>query len=142
MLGEDRLVLPIPPGKHWADEMPVLLPADPQDAPKQITDGKARAARRPAKTRVPQAPQSRRLTFAPVVTPAAREPAKAGPKVREKKPKRKNDPKLVAAARELRDRWLERVNAGEYVLEADGKYDVTRALPDRPAAGVALLPAA
>jgi hypothetical protein len=40
--------------------------------------------------------------------------------------KAKNDPKLVAAARELRDRWLERVNAGEYVFEDAGKYDVSR----------------
>ena len=23
---EDRLVLPIPPGKHWSDEMPRILP--------------------------------------------------------------------------------------------------------------------
>jgi hypothetical protein len=34
----------------------------------------------------------------------------------------------VAAARELRDRWLERVNAGEHVLAGGGKYDVSRAL--------------
>jgi hypothetical protein len=45
---------------------------------------------------------------------AAREAAPVGPKApkpREKKPKVKHDPKLVAAARELRDRWLERINA-------------------------------
>ena len=29
----------------------------------------------------------------------------------ERRPRVKNDPKLVAAARELRDRWLERVNS-------------------------------
>ena len=42
---------------------------------------------------------------------------------KEKKPggaKQKNDPKLVAAARELRDRYLEQFNAG-LVLPA-GKY--------------------
>ena len=38
----------------------------------------------------------------------------------------KADPKLVAAARELRDRWLEQVNAGELLLEGAGKYDVAR----------------
>jgi hypothetical protein len=43
---------------------------------------------------------------------------------REKRVKQKNDPKYVAAARELRDRWLERVNATPLV--AEGKYDVTR----------------
>jgi hypothetical protein len=41
-------------------------------------------------------------------------------------PKLKNDPKLVAAARELRDRWLERVNATP--VGAQGKYDVSRQL--------------
>ena len=68
-------------------------------------------------------------------------------KIREKKPKIKADPKLVAAARELRDRWLEHVNSGRAVIESVGKYDVTRALPDvtsdAPApAGALLLPAA
>ena len=50
----------------------------------------------------------------------------AGKPKRERKPKVKADPKLVAAARELRDRWLEQVNAGAYVLEDAGKYDVSR----------------
>ena len=49
-----------------------------------------------------------------------------------KREKVKCDPKLVAAARELRDRWLEHVNGGEMVLEGAGKYDVTRALPEAP----------
>ena len=25
---EDRLVLPIPPGTHWSDEMPIVLPGE------------------------------------------------------------------------------------------------------------------
>ena len=51
-------------------------------------------------------------------------------KVKEPRKKRKNDPKLVAAARELRDRWLEQVNApgGENLLAGCGKYDVSRAI--------------
>jgi hypothetical protein len=52
--------------------------------------------------------------------------AKAG-----KRPKVKNDPKHVAAARELRDRYLEHVNAaqGKTALAArTGKYDVSRIL--------------
>ncbi len=63
---------------------------------------------------------------------------------REPKPKVKNDPKLVAAARELRDRWLEQVNREGFALPG-GKYDVSRELQG-PEAGeskqVALLPAA
>ena len=52
---------------------------------------------------------------------------KVGKKKREK---RKNDPKLVAAARELRDRWLERVNKDPAMLQggSNGKYDVSKAL--------------
>ena len=43
-----------------------------------------------------------------------------------------NDPKLVAAAaREVRDRWLERVNDDPSALLAQGKYDVSRALPEQ-----------
>ena len=47
-------------------------------------------------------------------------------KPRGKKLGAKNAPKLVAAARELRDWWLEHVNAGGMVLECGGKYDLAR----------------
>jgi hypothetical protein len=42
------------------------------------------------------------------------------------KPRVKNDPKHVAAARELRDRYLERFNSG--MMLPQGKYDASRAL--------------
>jgi hypothetical protein len=35
---------------------------------------------------------------------------------------------MIAAARELRDRWLEKVNSGEHVPEITAKYDVRRAI--------------
>ena len=57
---------------------------------------------------------------------------------REPKPRRKNAPKLVAAARELRDRWLEQVNADESLILPRGKYDVTKALTPLPAAGLSM----
>ena len=44
-----------------------------------------------------------------------------------KRAKARNDPALVAAARELRDRWLEPVNAGPMALPS-GKYEVSRQL--------------
>lgn len=47
---------------------------------------------------------------------------------KKKREKVKADPKHVAAARELRDRWLERVNAGQYLPQACGKYEVSRML--------------
>jgi N-acetylglutamate synthase-like GNAT family acetyltransferase len=53
-----------------------------------------------------------------------------------KKPRQKNDPKYVAVARELRDRYLEQVNSpGSGMLlppAAHGKYDVSRQLEAAP----------
>jgi hypothetical protein len=49
-------------------------------------------------------------------------------KIKEPRKKTRNDPRLVAAARELRDRWLEEVNAGAAMLLGNGKYDVCREL--------------
>jgi len=40
---------------------------------------------------------------------------------------------LVAKARELRDRWLERVNADPSALLASGKYEVCKELTAPPA---------
>ncbi len=45
-----------------------------------------------------------------------------------RKPRQKNDPKLVKAARELRDRYLEQVNEGRLLPGGCGKYDVSRQL--------------
>jgi hypothetical protein len=52
---------------------------------------------------------------------------------------RPGDPRLVTAARELRDRWMERVNddplllasAGSSGAGAGAKYDVTRVIAAR-----------
>jgi hypothetical protein len=140
-MNADRLVLPIPPGTHWSDAKPILLPGEPR-ATRQLPLVKEKAKR----AKAPAVPTSRRLSFAPVELPKAEKKPKQGG--REKKPKRKNDPRLVAATRELKDRWLEHVNAGGMLIEGVGKYDLTRALPARPvganfvAAGPALLPAA
>jgi hypothetical protein len=48
--------------------------------------------------------------------------------VKEKKQKQKNDPQLVAAARELKDRWLEEINSGRYLPMGNGKYEVSRGI--------------
>src|SRR6185436_10540934 len=60
-----------------------------------------------------------------VVVEPAPEPAKA-PKAKVEKPQPKCDPKLIAAARELRDRWMEEVNSGRFLPESNGKYEVSR----------------
>ena len=63
-----------------------------------------------------------------------------------RQPRAKNDPKYVAAARELRDRYLEQINTERMLPAANGKYDVSRQLaagaPPAPAPVVALLDAA
>lgn len=66
-----------------------------------------------------------------------------------KKPRAENPPpprfdrKYLVAARELRDRWTERVNPGggggeaERLSPSRGKYDVTRPPPPEPPEGIA-----
>jgi GNAT superfamily N-acetyltransferase len=138
----DRIVLPIPPGKHWSDEMPVvsaverpvIVPAEPA-AGRQLPAANEKGKRAKDKVHEKSAGPVLRgpRQFAPVsAKPSPVEPVEPvvteKPK-REKKPKVKCDPKLVSAARELRDRWLEHVNAGEMLLEGAGKYDVSKTLP-------------
>lgn len=91
-----------------------------------------RSSLRPQPSSLPKkpAPLSGALFFGP---PAPAPGAAKEKPVREKKPKAKNDPKLVRAARELRDRWLEQVNSGAFPLESEGVYEVARALPATPA---------
>jgi hypothetical protein len=133
-LGADRLVLPIPQDRHWSDEMPVMVvPTEPRALASGEPLPHGRGSRARISSTKPVAAVKRThvsarggLFFArpaPVVEDKAPEK-----KPRGKKPKLKNDPKLVAAARELRDRWLEHVNSGQALLESSGKYDLTRAL--------------
>ena len=52
-------------------------------------------------------------------------------KERPRKQRQKNDPRLVSAARELRDRWLEEVNSGALQLQGRGKYEIGRAIEEQ-----------
>ena len=139
---EDRLVFPIPPGVHWRDAMPIILPnavAPAEDSARRLPPASGLRKRRGGKGAPnpedgPVVPTALRRQFlppslSPPPTPPA-PPALAPPKPAPMKtPKAKNDPKLVAAARELRDRWLEQVNragAGQFVPIAGEKYDVSR----------------
>ena len=119
---EDRLVFPIPPGMRWKDELPRVLPSD---ATPKLEDLEARRSRgsKPKLPKPPVAMIGRLQLTVPEAPKAAVEKAKKEPR-----PKRKNDPKLVAAARELRDQWMEQVNADASLLLPAGKYDVSRAL--------------
>ena len=112
--------------------MPILVPQAP----------KALQGKSPKSTPTLMPPTRRGARFGP--PPANDAPApvveKAKPK-REKKPKAKIDPKHVAAARELRDRWLEPVNADPSLLVAQGKYDVAKALASPSGETLAPIPA-
>ena len=122
MMREDRLVLPIPPGTHWTDPMPVLLPTPSQKA---LPDEKSTRVKA-VKIAVDQP------TFAPrgIWFPSVAKPADR--KKKEPRAKVKADPKHVAAARELRDRYLEQFNSG--LVLPGGKYEVSRQIEAMPTA--------
>ncbi len=165
---EDRLVFPIPPGTHWRDVKPVILPppevlAEEETKP-QLPDtlpGGAPVKGRPVDS-LPEKPResaarkmavvrsrSRHLQGLPAGKAAVMsaggiryvergdyEPPEAPPEVeapkprkkRASKPRAKHDPKHIAQARELRDRFLEEVATGRF-LPGEGceaKYDVSR----------------
>jgi hypothetical protein len=136
---EDRLVLPIPPGLHWSDPMPVLK----SDTPEAPREPRARARTPEIGEKGGPAPATKEPRAAiqfgvPSAEPAAPvEPAPTPatvPAVKPAKPERLKtpiDPQMVAKARELRDRYLEQVNE-RLLLAPSGKYDVSRAL--QPAA--------
>ncbi len=129
---EDRLVFPIPPGTHWSDAKPIVLPGSGMGGSPMVLEQKSearhgRAAESGLTTKKLPAIEaasirSGGLRFVVPQTPPASEPK---PK-REPKQKVKNDPRFVAAARELRDRWLEQVNADPSTLLSQGKYDVSK----------------
>jgi hypothetical protein len=113
---EDRLVLPIPPGTHWRDVMPLILPSS-SEMPE--LEGPRSGRIQNPKSKIQNRAGLGRLCFNQP-KPAKEKPAKAP------RQKVKNDPRHVAAARELRDRWLERVNADPSALVSSGKYEVAR----------------
>ncbi|HEV2295602.1 MAG TPA: hypothetical protein VGR35_17265, partial [Tepidisphaeraceae bacterium] len=153
----DRIVFPIPPGVHWSEVKPVVVPSDrsvgilpepgaapapkgsrttakPRKQPEPVIAAAACAS--PARHAITR---SSALRFGPPVLPAPSVPAaptamaRAEQPPREKKPAVRIDPAYLKAARELRDRYLEhvngeRVNEAPHALASSGKYDVSRAL--------------
>jgi hypothetical protein len=132
---EDRIVLPIPPGTHWSDAKPLILPAEELPVVSGQLPGEEKRKVAPKAKAVPKPMALGRngLIYAiprPGETlPEAKRESQPKPKV--KRAKRACDPRLVSAARELRDRWLEHVNASPIV--ANGKYDVSRVIADQTA---------
>lgn len=150
-LREDRIVLPIPPGVHWSEAKPKVLPgmdnlftqiaSERSEAEKQgrlLESPEDKAAKKKAREAKQAARREAKLRAASVAAGGLRFGAAASAttpaKDKTKKPKvaLKNDPKLVAAARELRDRWLEQATAQPGLIESgaavSGKYEVSKVL--------------
>jgi hypothetical protein len=141
---EDRIVLPIPMGMHWSDEMPRILPAESQlpdfDKLGRVVVGgekglpqaghgqDARGTRKKVADR-PAVIRRNGLVFdipQPGAPPAgAKILQEAKPTEKAPRPKRSCDPTLIAAARELRDRWVEQISANPALIEVRGKYLVS-----------------
>jgi hypothetical protein len=139
---ENRLVLPIPPGTSWQDAKPAILPGMENIGgvnvlPPGAQDESVRAPRL-KKPKAPVAvvkPSSIRIgglrAIPKPLTPEEKAAMKAAKAEKPKPPREKfkNDPKMVAAARELRDRYMEQVNCDPAAMlppSACGKYDVSR----------------
>ena len=137
---ENRLVLPIPPGTHWKDVMPVVLPgAQPPALPNESKQKRApRLSESPARPRVGVVTLSRARFALPPSKPDKPRSPTAGKRV--KKPHVKNDPAHVAAARELRDRYLEQFNSGMAQGGLpQGKYEISRQLQASAGAQLSLV---
>ena len=152
----DRLAFPIPPGTHWSEVTAVAAPL--VDADGQPVEAKALAGPRKRRVAVKKPVEPTRETLrifvggkfklipmptnvgsgrsamervappaaeVPAVVPAepstALAPAAAPPQI---------DPRFLSASRELRDRYLEQLNAHPELTAAAGKYDAARSLPD------------
>jgi hypothetical protein len=142
----DRLVFPIPPGVHWSEVRPPEMPNGECPMPNGRRIAGTAVAR--AKVQREQARPAARgplcgaLQFgSPVVITDVAKAGGPAEKVKAKREKAKIDPRLVSAARELRDRWLERVNAGA-IAAAIGKYDVTRGIEEAHGVAISRLPRA
>ena len=146
-MNADRIVLPIPPGVRWSDTQHLILPSEfessralpaslnalPEPAsalqkPKRAPMKKSKLIEKPLSVRrnglMFNIPKPGALVQE-VETKIEKQPKEKAPRV-----KSACDEKLVTAARELRDRWLEEVNAGRYAPHCAAKYDVARQLSE------------
>ena len=71
------------------------------------------------------------VSFAGAVSAAAHEPAPS-PAPAPQREKQKCHPKLIQAARELRDRWLEAAERDPSLLLPAARYDLARTVPETP----------
>jgi hypothetical protein len=103
----------------WSDEMPRILPKEAS----LILPPASLPSRRTSNSGTVRHPVCKRVRFVnPSMMPQVEEKPRPAKKPRVKI---KADPQHIAAARELRDRWLEKVNENPTLL-SHGKYDVSR----------------
>ena len=119
-----RLAIPIPPGVHWSEARPLRVAEDEANL---LPAPKRKRVRKEAQPKVLET-ASNGLAFS-IPKPGAAGGTEAAAEPREPR-KPKVDPRHVAAARELRDRYLEQINHPDHahLLVAEAKYDVARRL--------------
>ncbi|MFT3787826.1 MAG: hypothetical protein QM770_16920 [Tepidisphaeraceae bacterium] len=145
LIDAQRIVLPIPPGMRWNDEMPVVLPQEAVGgeqwavgrrdttqkeatalpaAPRLSAAGRAESRRKKPAQEEPQ--EAATVQIGRMQSFAAPAPAPAEQKTKAKPPRVKKAfaPEVVAQVREVRDRWSEQQEA--FVPASDAKYDVGR----------------
>jgi N-acetylglutamate synthase-like GNAT family acetyltransferase len=125
---EDRLVFPIPPGVSWRDVEAVAVPGGENPKLEDRSSNQIGSAKREM-LQSPAIAKAVGIGFLQFVPP---EPVEKPKRERPKRVKTKNDPKHIAAARELRDRYLEELNSGRLSLTGEGKYEVSRPALDAP----------
>ncbi len=161
---EDRIVLPIPPGTHWRDAKPLVLPGitpepekpaaplalpggallKPRPEQPKLTAAQKAAIHRAHSKHLMGVPLGKKAVLtgggikyvertdfvAETDTPEELEALVTGAKKPKapRQPRAKNDPKHIAAARELRDRFLDQVNGGLILPPTNAKYEVSRQL--------------
>ncbi len=132
---EDRIVLPIPPGVHWSEVQPLILPRQELASDNgQLTEKtKTKREKKPVVVAAPAAKKGTAVSARGALRFSLPTPQK--PEVMDKpKPvkrtKVKADPRMISAARELRDRWLERIN--ETPILPSAKYEVCRQISESP----------
>lgn len=147
---QDRIVFPIPPGVSWRDVRAVevakgkrhvgtkalrhegakgdaapIVPSVPSCPRALVPTPRKPSAPSPGRVGILVGGRLKYVTKPGYVAPEV-EPAKAERKKRVAEPAAKIDPKYLKAARELRDRWMERVNDAGMI--GCGKYEVSRTL--------------
>lgn len=164
-------MLPIPPGIHWSEAKPRVLPEvsglieEAGKERKAIEQASRKQKRQASKAKQAEKQAKAEAAAARASTVAAgalhfesgggdqgsgtggkagdrregtegtkqKSPAQ-GSQLKPQRSRPKNDPRLVAAARELRDRWLEQAAAEPRLIGPgpEAKYDVSRAIESAP----------